>query len=453
MKKIGSLLFCIFILSSYVIFAQDPIDPNTQKEGRNGIYADFEDDTIDDLGEITWEAFDCENAATIEVVDNPDVTGENTSAKVGKFTTTSCTNEGAFVQQEYVAMNMIRNFFKVDVYAPAAGRKVVFKLEKFDNADINAEATALTTVANQWETLVFDFTGAESGVFGKIIIMPDFEGTNEEVWYFDNIWQYRDPILYKDGLLANFEDKNPWWHFWDCNDGTAEFLVVENPAPDDVNPSEMCAWMYTSVCPWEGFANDEKFMPFEWANELVFKLKVFAPEAGRSVLFKLENFEDKEINKTVEMFTESGAGWEELTFDFTDVDGMEQGMYGRIAIFPDFNVDNEEDWYLDDIRVEGHTTAVEKEANTASSYDLKVQNYPNPFNPQTTISYTLPARANIKLVVYDIQGKEVETLVNETKSGGSYNVTFDGSDFASGVYFYKLVTDNRTVTNKMLLVK
>ncbi|MBN2411868.1 T9SS type A sorting domain-containing protein [candidate division KSB1 bacterium] len=452
MKKTGLLLLCLVLFFSISVLAQDPIDPNTQKEGRNGIYADFEDDTIDDLGEITWEAFDCDNAATIEVVNNPDATGVNTSAKVGKFTTTSCTNEGAFVQQEYVAMNMIRNYFKVDVYAPAADCKVVFRLEKFDNAEIKAESTAMTTVANQWETLVFDFTGAESGVFGKIIIMPDFEGTNEEVWYFDNIWQYRDPILYKDGLLANFEDINPWWHFWDCDDGSAEFYVVENPLPDDVNSSEMCAWMYTSVCPWEGFANDEKYMPFEWVDKIVFKLKVLAPDAGLSVLFKLENFEDKNINKTVEMYTESGSSWEELSFDFTNVDGMEQGMFGRIAIFPDFNTDFEDDWFMDDIRIEGHTTAVDKEINPVS-YNLRVQNYPNPFNPQTTISYTLPKATNVKLVVYDIQGKEVAVLVNENKSAGSYNVLFDGADFASGVYFYKLATDYRTVTNKMLLVK
>ena len=453
MKKAYLLLFMIFFITASV-FSQDVIDPNTMQEGRNGLYADFEDDTIDDLGEITWAAFDCSGDYTVEVVDNPDTTGGNTSDYVAKFVTTSCTWEGAFTEQEYVPMNMQRNFFSVDVYAPEAGREVLLKLEKFDDNQVNVEVSALTTVANQWETLEFDFTGAESGTFGRVVVFPDFNGTNEgEVWYFDNIWQYRDPISYKDGLLADFEEKNPWFHFWDCNDGFAEFFVVDNPDKDDVNPSDKCGWMFTSGCEWEGFANDEKFIPFEYDEGLVFKLKVLAPDAGRTVMLKLENFEDKNINKTVEAYTVSNTGWEELTFDFTNVEGMEPGVYGRVAIFPDFWTYNEEDWFLDDLIVEGHTTAVEKETNTASSFDLKVQNYPNPFNPQTTISYTVPKTANVKLSVFDIQGKEVVTLVNESKTAGSYNVSFDGSDFASGVYFYKLQANNQIVTNKMLLVK
>jgi len=454
MKKIGLLLFCIFILSSFVIFAQEPIDPNTMNEGRNGLYADFEDDTIDDLGEITWTAFDCADASTIEVVDNPDTTGGNTSDYVAKFVTTSCTWEGTFTDQEYVPMNMERNYFSVDVYAPEAGRTVMLKLEKFDDNQVNIEVSATTTVANQWETLEFDFTGAESGTFGRITVFPDFNGTNEgEVWYFDNIWQYRDPISYKDGLLADFEDKNPWFHFWDCNDGFAEFFVVDNPEKDDVNSSDKVGWMFTSGCEWEGFANDEKFIPFEYDFELYFTIKVLAPDAGRTVLMKLENFEDKNIAISVEAYTVSSGGWEELVFDFTDVEGLEPGVFGRVAIFPDFWTYTEEDWFLDDLTVYEHTTAVEKQVNTASSFDLKVQNYPNPFNPQTTISYSLPKTSNVILAVYDIQGKEIVTLVNESKTAGSYNVSFDGSDFASGVYFYKLQAGKQIVTNKMLLVK
>jgi hypothetical protein len=81
------------------------------------------------------------------------------------------------------------------------------------------------------------------------------------------------------------------------------------------------------------------------------------------------------------------------------------------------------------------------------------QNYPNPFNPATSIKYQVESIKFIKLVVCDILGKEVATLVNEKQSPGTYEVTFDGSDFPSGVYFYTLETQNYRETKKMLLIK
>ena len=81
------------------------------------------------------------------------------------------------------------------------------------------------------------------------------------------------------------------------------------------------------------------------------------------------------------------------------------------------------------------------------------QNYPNPFNPTTVISYDLPKRSTMKLVVYDIMGKEITTLVNETQDAGSYQVTLDASRFSSGMYFYRMTTGSYTGTRKMLLLK
>jgi hypothetical protein len=81
------------------------------------------------------------------------------------------------------------------------------------------------------------------------------------------------------------------------------------------------------------------------------------------------------------------------------------------------------------------------------------QNYPNPFNPTTTISFTLPRAEDVKLVVYDILGREVATLVNEFKQAGIYDVPFNASSLSSGVYFYRIETKSFTQTKKMLLVK
>lgn len=82
------------------------------------------------------------------------------------------------------------------------------------------------------------------------------------------------------------------------------------------------------------------------------------------------------------------------------------------------------------------------------------QNYPNPFNPTTTISYKVASYKVIKLVVFDILGKEVTVLVNEKQSHGTYETTFDGSGLPSGVYFYSLYADGNLIeTKKMVLIK
>ncbi len=86
------------------------------------------------------------------------------------------------------------------------------------------------------------------------------------------------------------------------------------------------------------------------------------------------------------------------------------------------------------------------------SFELS-QNYPNPFNPRTGIRYQVPGVSNVNLIVYDMLGREVAVLVNERKAPGSYEVEFDGSRLASGVYFYRLMAGNFVQTKKMLMLK
>jgi len=81
------------------------------------------------------------------------------------------------------------------------------------------------------------------------------------------------------------------------------------------------------------------------------------------------------------------------------------------------------------------------------------QNYPNPFNPATTISYTIPSEAQVSLVVYDIMGKEIASLVNGKQAAGKHTIKFDASLLASGTYFYKLSADDFISVKKMVLLK
>ncbi len=89
---------------------------------------------------------------------------------------------------------------------------------------------------------------------------------------------------------------------------------------------------------------------------------------------------------------------------------------------------------------------------TPTEYSLK-QNYPNPFNPVTNVRFSILNAEQVKLVVYDIAGREVQTLVNERLQPGTYETKFDGSSVNSGVYFYRLTTERYTETRKMVMTK
>ena len=89
---------------------------------------------------------------------------------------------------------------------------------------------------------------------------------------------------------------------------------------------------------------------------------------------------------------------------------------------------------------------------TISKFELS-QNYPNPFNPSTIINYELPKSGFVSLIVYDITGREVSTLVNQTQEAGKYSLTFNGSNLASGIYFYQLRSGSFNSIKKLMLIK
>jgi hypothetical protein len=95
---------------------------------------------------------------------------------------------------------------------------------------------------------------------------------------------------------------------------------------------------------------------------------------------------------------------------------------------------------------------VEQQSSTPASFTL-LQNYPNPFNPATVVRYQLPVAGSVRLVVYNLIGGEVAVLVNEKKEPGSYAVTWDASGMASGVYLYRIQSDNFVQTRRMILMK
>ena len=97
-------------------------------------------------------------------------------------------------------------------------------------------------------------------------------------------------------------------------------------------------------------------------------------------------------------------------------------------------------------------TGVGENPSSPALYKL-YDNYPNPFNPSTTLRYTIPEEAFTILKIYNSLGREVTTLVNETKPAGIYDVEFSATDLASGIYYYTLQAGSFTATKKMILMK
>ena len=100
----------------------------------------------------------------------------------------------------------------------------------------------------------------------------------------------------------------------------------------------------------------------------------------------------------------------------------------------------------------GNITSVEPVTEIPETFYL-AQNYPNPFNPSAQINYSLPTSAIVSLKIYDLLDNEVQALVDAFHLEGTYSVTFDAGDLASGVCFYKLEAGDFVASKKMLLIR
>ena len=152
------------------------------------------------------------------------------------------------------------------------------------------------------------------------------------------------------------------------------------------------------------------------------------------------------------LFFSSDTGKTWIKNDSTDINPS-----GTDIVF----VDDEHGWILDyggklyyTNNNGGIITDVKNDKKEVLPTEFKLfQNYPNPFNPSTTISYSLPLNGFVKLNVYDLLGREVESLVNKEQPSGNYKVEFNASSLTSGIYFYKLECNGFSKTSKLILLK
>ena len=107
----------------------------------------------------------------------------------------------------------------------------------------------------------------------------------------------------------------------------------------------------------------------------------------------------------------------------------------------------------DRVQVFGLVTSVEEMSNGLPKEFRLEQNYPNPFNPNTIIQFALPKRSQVSLKIFDLSGREITTLVDQKLQPGEYKIEFEAVGLASGVYVYRIKTDEFEQTKKLTLLR
>ncbi|MFZ4590688.1 MAG: T9SS type A sorting domain-containing protein, partial [Ignavibacteria bacterium] len=141
------------------------------------------------------------------------------------------------------------------------------------------------------------------------------------------------------------------------------------------------------------------------------------------------------------------------TFPYTVFDKMGSPLATAPSTNDPFVPANDSQWGKFKIRLGDVITSIRQMGTETPTVYALNQNYPNPFNPVTNISYMIPKSSKVSLKVYDIKGQLVSTLFEGNQNTGIYITQFDGSQLASGVYFYKLEAGDYKEVRKMTLIK
>ncbi len=162
-------------------------------------------------------------------------------------------------------------------------------------------------------------------------------------------------------------------------------------------------------------------------------------------------------------FDVNWLGWKLVSWDLSlgeSGDWLGNGILEPPFIFDSFQItyspgnNNSGIYYFDDLRTALFIqTDIEQEDNLVPDKFTLFQNFPNPFNPSTKIKFSIPKSSNVKIMIRDILGKEVDKIVDDYYNPGNYSITFNAKNLASGIYFYELITDQFREVKKMMILK
>jgi hypothetical protein len=248
----------------------------------------------------------------------------------------------------------------VNVYSPAAGLKIKLKIEDKNDGNKSVETDVLTTVANTWETLVFDFSNQSSGTaalntsytYDKASIFFDFgnAGTGK-VFYWDDV-QFGAPANTTSlALPLTFESSTLNYAFTNFDGGAV--TIVNNPVSGTGNTSAKVGKMVKGAGQSWGGSYITLDSRIDFSTKKTFKVKVYSPRVGAKLLLKVENLTDGNISFDKEVATTVANAWEELTFDYSAISTT--NSYQKIVLIFDLGTVGDGSanftYYFDDIKL------------------------------------------------------------------------------------------------------
>jgi hypothetical protein len=388
---------------------------------------------------ITTESFEDFSGGIATVIANPQSNGTNTSATVAQIV-----RDGGDIwagSKILLADNLDFSTFnvmsmKVFTSAPV-GTVVKFKLEGGGETEVDA----VTTVSNEWETLTWDFTGAEVH-FNTLVFMFDFgntgDGSANSTFLFDDVEQ-----IFGGAQIdwpVTFEGNGINYTTTDFG-GNISSLVADPTNPSNtvvqaIKTDEAATWAGTTIGTGAGFATN---LPFSLTDSKMYA-KVWSPEAGTPIRLKVEDSSDPTHTCETETNTTLDGEWEVIEFDFVNqalgTESLSVGLsmgwtYNMASIFFNFGTEGatagEKTYYFDNVSFGEILSNVEVLAITG------LETFPNPTSSAWTISTDNQKMTSIN--IFDLQGKLMLSLQPESSL-----VSVNASNFTTGIYVARIST-------------
>ncbi|MBK8089730.1 MAG: hypothetical protein IPK31_18390 [Chitinophagaceae bacterium] len=307
-------------------------------------------------------AFNNFDGGGVTVVSNPQSGGINTSAKVGKMIKSA----GQVWGGSWIGLGSSIDFsankiFRMKVFSPRVGAKVLLKVENAANSALNFEKEVATTVANAWEDMVFDYSAINTAnTYEHIVLIFDLgtqgDGSANFTWLFDDIRLTNTIPSSQVNLPLTFDEAGVNYTVVDFgNNITVDAVDPENAAnkvKKTTKPSGAETWAGTTMSTSAGFASK---IPFS-ATATQMTVRVYSPAAGIPVRLKAEDHTNNTKSVETEAVTTAANAWETLTFDFANQAAGTAAInyaynYDMASIFFDFNTaGNGKIFYWDDVK-------------------------------------------------------------------------------------------------------
>ena len=410
---------------------------------------DFESSTV------TYAFTDFDGGAAT-VVTNPQMAGINTSAKVAKMVK----GAGQPWAGSKILMGSAVDFstnkvFKVKVFSPVAGKKLLLKFEGA-GAAFEKESSPIAA-ANVWEELTFDFTGVAgvNNLNNNIVFIFDLgtqgDGSVNSTYLFDDVKQSAavGSALTQMTLPVTFDDATINYGLVGFGGAEASSIVVDptlssNKVAKVIKSGTAELWAGTTITAAApvGFSTN---IPFS-ATETKMNVRVWSPDAGIAVRLKVEDKNDPTHSCETEVQVTTASGWQTLEFNFANQATGTAALnlayaFNKASIFFNFGTTGatagEKTYYFDDMKFGAKNLSV---ANFKANSSVRM--YPNPVSNVLTIE----ANSTIeKVSIYSVLGQEI--LVKNPKSNSA---TIQTNELSKGVYIVRTNVDGKVITTKIV---